>query len=275
MQRLVVLMGAPGSGKTSQLEMIRSRFSAIFDEHGRKSNVHVTTIESGRLLREMSGESEVDQALSLSLSIEEKQLIRDLFNSGKIATRLPAELLSKCIRYKFGSHICGNDAKDKANTHDENRLFLFYRGPSNVDSAAYLMDQAHILPDMVVVLRAEDDVLIERICNRRIDPVTRKTYHLLHDPPPSNDPHVLRRLVHRLGDERDMFLKRLGKHQELTDPVLELYESRLTKDRIRHIDASLDREQVFQRICDALSDSFGAKGFAVGIDKTKKRRKSG
>lgn len=240
----------------------------------------MTTIESGRLLREMSGEND-DQtssssSSSLSLSIEEKQLIRELFNSGKIATRLPAELLSKCIRFKFGSHICGkDDAKDSVNAHDENRLFVFYRGPSNVDSAAHLMDHARILPDMVVVLRAEDDVLVERICNRRIDPVTRKTYHLIHDPPPSNEPHVLRRLVHRLGDERDMFLKRLDKHREMTDPVLELYESRLTKDRIRHIDASLDREQVFQQICDALSDSFGAKRYAVDADKVKKRRKSG
>jgi adenylate kinase len=53
-----------------------------------------------------------------------------------------------------------------------------------------------------LVIEVPDDILVERCCGRRTDPVTGKIYHLKFNPPPQ-DHEVLNRLVHRADDNED------------------------------------------------------------------------
>lgn len=265
MNRLIILMGAPGTGKTSQSEMIKTQFCSSVNPLWKEDQMQVTVIESGRLLRKMSR----DQSDSRSaLTMEERKLIRDLFNSGKITTMLPGEILAKCIIAEYGPRICSQSDDDDDNDNDDDKgeckegnhhLFLYYRGPSTVDMATCLIDQWNIVPDMVIILDAKDEILVERVCQRRIDPVTRKTYHLTYDPPPANQPAVLDRLMHRLGDEEEIFTMRLSKYRKQTEKLTELYRSKLPASRIRHVDASEDREHVFHLICGAITEVFQIK----------------
>lgn len=272
--------------------MIQNRFRAIrYGSDGGdkiRREVDVVSIENGSLMREMisdgigSCESENSSSSSSNsnsvLTMDEKELVRDLFNSGKF-TSLPPHLLAKCIRAKYGQYISAHDddggANDNESKNGRNVLHLYYRGPSSVDMALHLIQEEGIVPDLVIVLDAPDDVLIERICDRRIDPLTRKTYHLKHDPPPTYDVRLMRRLVQRLGDDRDTFNQRLQKHRTQTEPLLKFYESNLGKERIRVIDATLDREQVFHQICTAIAHVFGAKSFVANKTSKHKRRNSG
>ena len=54
-----------------------------------------------------------------------------------------------------------------------------------------------------------DEILIERCCGRRSDPVTGKIYHLKFNPPPE-DPEIQARLVHRADDNEEAMKSRIG-----------------------------------------------------------------
>lgn len=53
-------------------------------------------------------------------------------------------------------------------------------------SQAKSLEDAGIAPELVLVLEVPDEVLIERVVGRRMDPETGKIYHLKFNPPPAD-----------------------------------------------------------------------------------------
>lgn len=54
------------------------------------------------------------------------------------------------------------------------------------------LDEAGITFDKFILLNIPDEVLIERVSGRRIDPETGKIYHLVYNPPESDEIKVSR-----------------------------------------------------------------------------------
>jgi len=115
---------------------------------------------------------------------------------------------------------------------------------------AKALDEMGCRPQLVISLEVPDDVLLERICGRREDPVTKKIYHLKFSPPP---PEVAGRLTQRSDDTPEKLKTRLSVFHSQSNPIIEHYEKN-TKVPVLKIDGTKPSKEVFQIIQKKLSE---------------------
>eukprot|EP00928_Gymnodinium_smaydae_P009827 TRINITY_DN1367_c1_g1_i1.p1 TRINITY_DN1367_c1_g1~~TRINITY_DN1367_c1_g1_i1.p1 ORF type:complete len:554 (+),score=116.26 TRINITY_DN1367_c1_g1_i1:96-1757(+) len=77
---------------------------------------------------------------------------------------------------------------------------------------------------VVVHLDVADDVVIERIAGRRIDPLSGRIYHTRWNPPP---PEAASRVIRREDDDEDKIRTRLVTYHEERDALLSFYVDRI------------------------------------------------
>jgi adenylate kinase len=77
--------------------------------------------------------------------------------------------------------------------------------------------------DGVVSLQAPDALLVERLCGRRQSAATGRTYHLLYDPPGSDDPGPF---LQRPDDTPRAIRRRLAIYHAETEPLKRYYRQR-------------------------------------------------
>jgi adenylate kinase len=77
--------------------------------------------------------------------------------------------------------------------------------------------------DRVVILHAPDDELMVRLAGRRQSQATGRTYHLLTNPPPTDDPGPF---IQRVDDTRAKIRRRLALYHVATEPLQEYYAAR-------------------------------------------------
>jgi adenylate kinase len=75
--------------------------------------------------------------------------------------------------------------------------------------------------DAVVLIEVPDELIEERTIHRRQDPETGTIYHLLFNPPDSEE--VRARLVHRRDDTPEACAARLAKYHAETEPIVPFY----------------------------------------------------
>ena len=99
---------------------------------------------------------------------------------------------------------------------------VFYPG-GYVDPRAYgpaALALAGIEPEIFIELQVPDDVLIERVVGRRLDPQTGTIYHTKFFPPP---PEIVSRLTVRSDDTEEKARNRLAVHARNVDAVRGMY----------------------------------------------------
>ena len=84
--------------------------------------------------------------------------------------------------------------------------------------------------DAVVVIQVPDDLIVERITGRRMDPETNTIYHMKFNPPPEE---IVPRLLHRQDDTEEACRSRLTKYHGETAPIVPFYEA---KGLLRSVD---------------------------------------
>ncbi|KAH3767724.1 adenylate kinase [Pelomyxa schiedti] len=89
--------------------------------------------------------------------------------------------------------------------------------PRNPGQATSLVQQIGRQPDAIVILDITDDAVVERISQRRIDPVTNQIYHLIYNPPP---PEVMSRVIQRPDDTEPVVRSRLALYRSSLSPIL-------------------------------------------------------
>lgn len=67
-----------------------------------------------------------------------------------------------------------------------------------------------------------DEILVQRVVGRRLDPVTGKIYHLMYSPPET--PEISARLTHREDDTEEKVKLRLKTHKFNVQSVLDIYK---------------------------------------------------
>lgn len=82
------------------------------------------------------------------------------------------------------------------------------------------LQSAGVAVSDVVHLNVTDEIVIERVSGRRIDPLTGKTYHLIHNPPP---PEVQDRVIQRSDDTVEKVKRRLASYHEAKDAIVSFY----------------------------------------------------
>lgn len=102
--------------------------------------------------------------------------------------------------------------------------FLFDGFPRTIPQAEAL--QAAGVPiDFVLEIAVPDEEIVTRMCGRRVDPVSGRTYHIVYNPPKvegkddvTGDP-----LIQRDDDKEEVVLKRLGVYHAQTEALVKFY----------------------------------------------------
>lgn len=107
-------------------------------------------------------------------------------------------------------------------------------------------------PDLFILLEVPEEILVERVVGRRLDPVTGRIYHLKYSLPETDE--IAARLTQRFDDTEEKVKLRLHTHHQNVESVLSMY-----KDTIFQVDGSVSKEEVFAQIDAALTQLLEAK----------------
>lgn len=114
------------------------------------------------------------------------------------------------------------------------------------------IEAAGVRPDVFILVDVADDILVERVVGRRLDPETGAIYHTSFNPPPAD---IVHRLTQRSDDTEDALRARLASHHANVNAVVGYYEDVLVR-----VNGEGSMEDVFATIEGAL---LGARDAAV------------
>lgn len=143
--------------------------------------------------------------------------------------------------------IIVNMVKERLSQPDAQRKGWLLDGYPRSQSQADAIEATGLRPDVFILLEVPDNVLIERVVGRRLDPVTGRIYHLKYSPPESQE--IAERLTQRFDDTEYQAKLRLQTHSQNVDAVVATYNNVLKK-----VDGNRPKEEVFRTINDALME---------------------
>lgn len=202
----LLLIGAPAAGKGVQSAKIIEKFGLI----------HVST---GDILRE-NIRDQTELGLMVKSCLDEGRLVPDDIINRIVIDRLERE---DCVRHGW-----------------------IMDGAIRTRAQAQAMVAAGHAPEVVIHIDVADEVVLQRICGRRTDPVTGAIYNLATNPP--TDPEVSARLVQRSDDTVEKMESRLKDFHDQTEPVLNEFSS-----IVHRIDGTQSIDKVFEDICAILN----------------------
>ena len=123
----------------------------------------------------------------------------------------------------------------------------FPRTNAQAEALDVALNEAGISLDAVVLIEVADELIEERIVNRRSDPETGAIYHLKFNPPPAD---VADRVVQRKDDTEEACVARLEKYHSETAPIVPFYES---KGLLKRVDGLGTPDEIEARIKAALA----------------------
>ena len=112
--------------------------------------------------------------------------------------------------------------------------------PRSEEQAEALIESG-IDPDLFLLLDVPDEILIDRVVGRRLDPVDGTIYHMTFFPPPT--PEIAARLTQRSDDTEEKAANRLAVHHKNVDAVVGKYESIM-----KNVDGNRAKQDVFKDI---------------------------
>ncbi|XP_047308473.1 adenylate kinase, chloroplastic isoform X2 [Impatiens glandulifera] len=202
----VMISGAPASGKGTQCELITKKYGLV----------HTA---AGDLLRE-----------EIASGSENGKRAKEYMEKGQL---VPDEIVVRMV-------------KDRLSQPDSQQNGWLLDGYPRSLSQATALQAYGFHPDLFIVLEVPEDILVERVIGRRLDPVTGKIYHLKYSPPESDE--IAARLTQRFDDTEAKVKLRLQTHNQNVESVLSMYEDITIK-----VDGSLPMKDVFVRIDNALT----------------------
>ncbi|CAD6246370.1 unnamed protein product [Miscanthus lutarioriparius] len=183
----VMISGAPASGKGTQCELIKTKFGLVH-------------ISAGDLLRaEIAAGS--DNGKQAKEFMEKGQLVPD--------------------------EIVVNMVKDRLLQPDAQENGWLLDGYPRSYSQAMALETLEIRPDVFILLDVPDELLVERVVGRRLDPETGKIYHLKYSPPENEE--IASRLTQRFDDTEEKVKLRLQTYYQNIESLLSTYEDIIVK----------------------------------------------
>ncbi|KAL6512130.1 hypothetical protein OROGR_021727 [Orobanche gracilis] len=213
----VMISGAPASGKGTQCELISKKYDLVH-------------IAAGDLLRAEVA-SGTENGLRAKEYMEKGQLV-------------PNEIVVMMVK----GRISQQDSQEKGWLLD---------GYPRSESQATAFKKFGFDPDIFILLEVPEEILVERVVGRRLDPVTGKIYHLKYSPPENEE--IAARLTQRFDDTEEKVKLRLFTHNSNVESVLSMY-----KDITVKIDGSLPKQDVFSQIDSKLTELLEKKEASLG-----------
>ncbi|KAJ9675992.1 hypothetical protein PVL29_024801 [Vitis rotundifolia] len=109
----------------------------------------------------------------------------------------------------------------------------------------------------LITKKVPEEILVERVVGRRLDPVTGRIYHLKYSPPENEE--IADRLTQRFDDTEEKVKLRLRTHHQNVEAVLSMYEDITIK-----VNGGVSKEEVFAQIDSALENLVKQKKATAG-----------
>ena len=210
MNKIIVLIGAPGAGKGTQARLLQERRG-------------IPQISTGDMFREM-------KTLDTPLARE----VQEIMASGK--------LISDDITYKI--------VQDRTSRDDCRDGYILDGYPRTAVQAEQLealaAEQTKVIQAIEVDVPREE--LMRRITGRRTCQVCGEIYNVYSKPPKVEnrcDLHPDAELVHRADDNEESVSTRLATYDELTKPLIEYYEK---SARLSKVDGRGELEDIYSEL---------------------------
>ena len=209
----LVLFGAPGSGKGTQAERLRDRFSLK----------HIST---GDLLRE-----------AVAVKSELGKKVESIMAAGELVSD---EIVLELIKETIGGVKADESLKG----------WMLDGYPRTVGQAKMLdglLADAGEAIDSVVVLEVDRAAVIERLSSRRSCPECKAVYNVLNLPPKQEGvcDNCGTGLVHRRDDQPETISNRLDVYEGQTVPILDYYGDNV---RVHRVDGNQPIDDVTKAI---------------------------
>jgi len=210
MDKIIVLIGAPGAGKGTQARLLQERR-------------HIPQISTGDIFREMKS---ADTPLARE--------VQEIMASGK--------LVSDEVTYRV--------VKDRTSRADCSGSYILDGYPRTAVQAAQLEELAKEQGREIQAIEVDvpRDELMKRLTGRRSCPVCGEIYNIFSKPPAIEgrcDLHPETELQHRSDDHEDKVRVRLETYDELTKPLLDYYEQ---SGRLSKIDGTGGIEEIYSQL---------------------------
>lgn len=210
MNKIIVLIGAPGAGKGTQARLLQER---------RK----IPQISTGDMFREM-------KTLDTPLGRE----VQEIMASGKL---ISDDITFKIVRERTSRDDCRNG-------------YILDGYPRTAVQAEQLetlaAEQTKVIQAIEVDVPREE--LMRRLTGRRSCPLCGEIYNVYSKPPKIEntcDLHPDAQLVHRADDNEESVSIRLATYDDLTKPLIEYYEG---SGRLMKVDGTGDVEQIYAEL---------------------------
>lgn len=210
MNKIIVLIGAPGAGKGTQARLLHERRD-------------IPQISTGDMFREM-------KTLETPLARE----VQEIMASGKL---ISDEVTFKIVQDRTSRDDCANG-------------YILDGYPRTAVQAEQLealaAEQTKVIQAIEVDLPREE--LMRRLTGRRSCPVCGEIYNVFSKPPKVEgrcDLHPDAELVHRADDNETSVSTRLATYDDLTKPLIEYYDK---SGRLSKVDGSGDLEDIYSSL---------------------------
>ena len=163
----IIISGGPASGKGTQCDFIVKEWNVVH-------------LSSGDMLR-----------MAVESGSEEGRRAQEFMNSGKL---VPDELIINIVADRVSQRDCLE------------RGFVLDGFPRTAVQVHALI-AAGVHCDVFLQIDVDDEVIVQRVAGRRMDPKTGKIYHLKYLPPPDD---IVHRLQQRSDDTEEKIKTRLA-----------------------------------------------------------------
>ncbi len=205
----MILVGPPGAGKGTQAADLVASYDVA----------HVST---GDMLRE-----------AIRAGTELGRRAAEFMNLGQL---VPDDVVIAMVVDRIAQPDC------------ENGFVLdgFPRTRPQAEALDAALRAANVALDFVLVIELADELVVDRITGRRLDPETGEIYHVVFKPPP---PDVAGRVVQRVDDTEEAVRERLVKYHSETAPIIPYYDAQRL---LRRVDGDAAPAEVSARIAQVL-----------------------
>jgi len=210
MDKIIVLIGAPGAGKGTQARLLQERKG-------------IPQISTGDIFREM-------KTLDTPLAKEVQQIMA----SGK--------LVSDNVTYRI--------VRDRTSRSDINGTYVLDGYPRTAIQAEQLEELAREQGKDIQAIEVDvpRDELFRRLTGRRTCPVCGEIYNIYSKPPNSDnvcDLHPDTQLSHRSDDNEQSVRTRLETYETSTAPLIEYFDR---TGRLEKIDGTGEVEDIYKQL---------------------------
>ncbi|KAG5601668.1 hypothetical protein H5410_033038 [Solanum commersonii] len=237
----VMISGAPASGKGTQCELITKKVSLFgMDDDPLGFWFYISEYEISVLESLSTNICVIDQydlvhiaagdllRAEIAAGTENGRRAKEYMDKGQL---VPNEIVVTMVKER----LMRPDSQEKG--------WLLDGYPRSLSQAVALKG---FQPDLFILLEVPEEILVERVVGRRLDPVTGRIYHLKYSPPETNE--IAARLTQRFDDSEEKACEAAAAHSPSKCGISSV-----------NVDGSVSKEEVFAQIDGALTQLLEAK----------------